>query len=139
MSTSVDHSSTSLPLPVRRLATVLGAVAAPAALWWIAGSLAGIEMTANVGGGPAPVGPLAVVIAALVAALAGWALLAVLERTTRRPRAAWTWTAATVLALSLAGPLTSSSSGPAGTLTLVAMHLVTGAVLIGLLPRRATR
>lgn len=137
MSTSVDH--TSIPVPARRLGTLLGAVAAPAALWWLTGPLAGIEMTANTGGGPAPVGPIAVVTAALAAGLAGWGLLAVLERTTRCPTRIWTWTAVAVLALSLAGPLTSSTSGPAGTLALVAMHLITAAVLIGLLPRRSPR
>lgn len=139
MSTHVDHPATTIPPPARRAATLLGAVAAPAALWWITGPLAGIEITADTGGGPAPVGPVAVVIAALVAGIAGWGLLAVLERTTRRPTLIWTWTSVAVLALSLAGPLTSSTSGPAGTLALVAMHLITGAVLIGLLPRRPPR
>ncbi|MHA6783282.1 DUF6069 family protein [Pseudonocardia saturnea] len=138
MSTSVDRPSTptALPLPARRLLAVLGAVASAAGVWWITGPLAGIAVTVTTGGGPSPVGPAAVVAAALVASLAGWGLLAVLERTTRRPRAIWTRTAAVVLAVSLAGPLSSSTSGAAGTLTLVAMHLTTGTVLIGLLPAR---
>lgn len=141
MSTPVDHPTvpTSTPLAARRGTTVLAAVAAPVALWCIAGPLAGIEMTADVAGVATPVGPVAVIVAALVAGLAGWGLLAVLERTTRRARAAWTWTAVAVLVLSLAGPLSSSASGPAGTGVLAAMHLACGAVLIGLLPRRSAR
>ncbi|MHA6783735.1 DUF6069 family protein [Pseudonocardia saturnea] len=141
MSTPVDHPSapTTAPLAIRRGFSVLGAVAAPVVVWCIAGPLAGIEMTADVAGAPTPVGPVAVVVAALAAGLAGWGLLVVLERSTRHARTAWTWTAVTVLALSLAGPLISSASGPAGTGVLAAMHLACGAVLIGLLPRRSAR
>lgn len=139
MFTPVDHPSAAKSSAARRAATLLGAAVGPAALWWATGPLAGVEITANTGGGPAPVGLVAVVSAALIAGLAGWGLLAALERRTRCPAHIWTRTAVMVLTLSLAGPLTSSTSGPVGTLALVAMHLITGSVLIGLLPNRSHR
>ncbi len=71
---------------------------------------------------------------ALTASLLGWALLAVLERRTTRAQMAWTWTAVTVLLVSLAGPLTAEASVPAKT-TLVVMHLAVAAVLIPTLRR----
>lgn len=136
MSTSLDRPSTA-PAPVaHRLATVVVAVAAALAVWWVTGPLAGTDLTVTTGGTRTPVGPVAVVAVALVAGLAGWGLLAVLERAVRRPRTVWTLTAAAVLAGSLAGPLTAAATG-AGTVALVGLHLVTGAVLIGLLPRRS--
>lgn len=137
MSTPLDRPTTAPSCAPVRLAAVLAASAAAAALWWITGPVAGVDVAVDTGGGATPVGPVAVVVAALLAGLAGWGLLAVLERTTRRPRAAWTATATVVLAGSLAGPLTAGASGPAGTLTLVGLHVVTGAVLIALLPRRS--
>ena len=65
-------------------------------------------------------------------------ILAVLERVTERPRAIWTWIAAVFLIMSLAGPLTMGTTGAAKA-SLAALHVVTAAVLIVLLPRRRTR
>ncbi|MGA8114390.1 MAG: DUF6069 family protein, partial [Actinocatenispora sp.] len=84
------------------------------------------------------VGPVAVVVAGLVAGLAAWALRAVLDRVLAHPARVWIPVAAVVLALSLAGPL-GSAVDSAGAAWLAGMHLVVGAVLIlGLGRRRVT-
>lgn len=102
---------------------------APLALWVLAVPLAGVDLTAFPGGRARPVGPGAVALAGLLSAAAAWGLLAVLERTARRPRRAWTVTACVVLALSLAGPLTSGAA-PVVVLVMEGMHVLVGAVLI---------
>jgi hypothetical protein len=79
-----------------------------------------------------------VVIASLLAGLAGWALLVVLERFGRRPRRTWTGIAVVVLALSLGGPL-GNGVHTATTITPAGMHLAVGAVLILALRRTAPR
>ncbi|KAB8194667.1 hypothetical protein FH608_015910 [Nonomuraea phyllanthi] len=124
--------------PMRRLLlTVIGAPAAALAVWALAVPLAGITLTARMGAAPQPVGPVLVIVASLVAGLAGWALLAVLERRATRPGRNWTIIALVVLVLSLSGPLTSAV-GAAATVVLLLMHLVVGAVLIPGLVRAAT-
>jgi hypothetical protein len=130
--TTVDRPRTVL----RRAAAVLTAVLAALAIWVLAVPIAGIDLAAApIGGLVAPVGPVAVAAGPLFAGLSGWALLALLELRTARPRRTWTVVAVAVLALSLVNPLVGGV-GPASVTTLVTMHLVTGAVLIALLPRR---
>ena len=70
----------------------------------------------------------------LLAGLAGWALLDLLERFTAHARRIWTATALVVLEVSLLGPL-GAAVGAAATVVLTAMHLAAGAVLISLLAR----
>ncbi|WP_433493250.1 DUF6069 family protein [Micromonospora sp. CA-248089] len=112
-----------------RLLTVLAASAAALLGWVLAVPVAGVELVARTGSTDQRVTPVAVVVSALLAGLAGWALLALLERLTARARTAWTVVAAVVLLVSLLGPL-GGGVGGAATLTLVALHLVAGAVLI---------
>lgn len=133
---SVAHQPVTRPVTTRRITAVAAAAAVPLAVWTLAGPFAGVDLTVRTGATVGPVGPVAVVTAALLAGLAGWALLALLERVTARAGRVWTVTAAVLLVVSLAGPLTSVVSGPAGTLVLAAMHLTTGTVLIAGLPRR---
>ena len=71
----------------------------------------------------------AVIAAAAVPALLGWALLAALERFSRRPKTIWTIVAVLVTVLSLAGPL-SSATTTGSAVSLALMHLVVGAVAI---------
>ena len=129
--TSVDRPPTVLGRAGAVLAAVLGALA----VWVLAVPVAGLDLAAAPIGGPvAPVGPLAVAAGPLLAGLSGWALLALLERRTARARRTWTVIALVVLAISLVNPLLGGV-GAAGVFTLVAMHLVTGGLLIALLPR----
>lgn len=131
------RSSAKSPAPsrVRRLFAVMGAAVAAVAVWVLAVPVGGIELTVWMGAGTQPVGPAAVVLASLAAGLAGWALLAVLERVTAKAGRIWTITALAVLALSLTGPL-GSATGSAATLVLLLMHLVVGAVVVLGLTRR---
>jgi hypothetical protein len=122
----------------RRLAAVITAAAAAVAVWAVAGPLAGIRLQARVGAhAPAQqIGLASVLTFSLLAGLAAWALLAVLGHRARHPRRVWTITAASVLAVSLAGPLTAGR-GAAAIVALACMHLATGGVLIPALRRSA--
>ena len=119
-----------------RLLTVLAATVATLLGWVVAVPLAGVALVARSGDGEQRVTPLAVTVSTLLAGLAGWALLALLERFTGRARTVWTAVAALVLLLSLLGPLGGGAGGPA-TVTLVVLHLVAGAVLVPGLRRTA--
>ncbi|MDP9866745.1 MULTISPECIES: DUF6069 family protein [Streptosporangium] len=112
----------------RRALTVAGATAAALVLWALTGPVAGIGLSVRLDGAVQPVGPAAVATASLLAGLAGWALLALLERILKRPGRTWTVIAAVVLALSLAGPLGAVDT--ASTVVLAGMHLIVAAVLI---------
>ncbi len=132
-----DHSPAHRTRGVRALA-VFGAVVAALAVWVVAVPLAGTELTVRVNGATQPVGPGAVMTMSLLAGLAGWALLAAMERLGRRPGRSWTVIAVVVLVLSLAGPV-GDSVHTATTVALAAMHLAVGAVLIPALRRSARR
>jgi hypothetical protein len=123
---------------VVRAAAVAGAAGAALAVWAVAVPLAGATLTVRLNGTTQPVGPGAVAATALLAGLAGWLLLAVMERFGRRPRRAWAVTAGLLMGASLAGPLHSGVGGGAAA-ALAAMHLAVGAVLITVLPRTANR
>ncbi|MFA1543571.1 DUF6069 family protein [Actinomadura monticuli] len=120
----------------RRALAVGAAAVAALALWALTGPVLGLDPAAGTGGRTEPVGAGMVAAAALAAGLAGWALLALLERAARRPRRTWTAIAAVFLALSLAGPL-GSAADAASLGVLAAMHLLVGAVLIPGLGRSA--
>lgn len=122
-----------------RAATVLAAAVTAAAGWAIAGPLAGVTLAVRLtAAGPVQrVGLTAVLTASLLAGLAGWALLAVLERRAGGARTAWTVIALTTLAVSLAGPLAARSAAAAG--VLAGLHLLVGGVLVAGLRRTARR
>ncbi|GAA3135698.1 DUF6069 family protein [Nonomuraea salmonea] len=120
---------------LRRPLIVGGAAVAALVVWAVAVPVAGVALTVHMGGGPQEVGPVSVVVASLVIGLAGWALLAVLERVASRPGRVWTVVALAVLVLSLLGPLGGAVGGGAMSV-LIVMHLVVGGVLVGGLARR---
>ena len=125
--------------PARRGAralAVLVATAAALAAWVVAVPLAGVDLAVRNGGTEQPVGPGAVAVSALLAGLAAWALLAVLERFTRRARSIWTGVAVAVLLVSMVAPL-SGGVGTAAKLTLALMH-VAAALVIPALRRTVT-
>ncbi|MFC0032207.1 DUF6069 family protein [Micromonospora chaiyaphumensis] len=127
--------------PARRRDRALAVLAATAATltgWVAAVPVAGVDLVVRNGGTEQSVTAAAVGVSTLLAGLAAWALLALLERFTGRARAVWTGTAGLVLLLSLLGPL-GGGVGTAATLTLVALHLVAAAVLLPLLRRTARR
>jgi hypothetical protein len=116
---------------------VVGAAAAALAVWALAEPLAGVDLTVRTGGrDKQQIGSDEVVLVSLLAGLAGWALLDLLERFTAHAREIWTATALVVLVLSLLGPLGAAVT-VAATVALAGMHLAVGAVLIPLLARSA--
>jgi hypothetical protein len=125
---------TSTPAPtVGRLITIAAGAAGSLLLW----SVRGRDLDVRQGDTVQTVGPVAVVVTALLAGLAAWALLAVLERTTRRPVLTYRIIATLMLLISLAGPL-SSGIGGAVKLALIGLHLTVGlALIIGLPGRRS--
>jgi hypothetical protein len=112
---------------IHRALIVVGAVAAALAAWALAGPLAGIDLAVGPDG-EQTVEAGAVIAGSLVSGLMAWALLAVLERTMRRPVRAWVITAIVALLLSLSGPLGAADT--ASKLALIGLHLVVASVLI---------
>jgi Family of unknown function (DUF6069) len=119
---------------------VLGAAAATLTVWVVAHALDGVELRVRLGSGTdgQAVGPAAVALATIVAGLAGWVLLAALERFTPRARGLWTVAATVGPVVSLAGPLGSGVTTGAK-LSLMGMHLAAAAILIPLLARSSAR
>jgi hypothetical protein len=107
-----------------RVLTVAAAVLAGVSVWTVAGPLAGVRISVH----DQEVGVAQVAIVSLLAGLAAWVLFAVLDRLTSRSTPIWTVIAATVLALSLTGPLGATST--AAGITLACLHLLVGGVII---------
>jgi Family of unknown function (DUF6069) len=124
---------TTRPWRARALA-VVAAVLAALAVWLVADPLLGVELAAPTRPGSKQllsITPALVAGTSLVAALAGWGLLALLERFTARPRTSWTAIAVGVGVVSLAGPLsTIAPTTVANAVSLALMHLAVAAVLI---------
>lgn len=128
--------TTPAPSPLRRRALgVAAAVVAPLAIWAI-GALAGVDYTVESPGQPATViGAGAIVMIALVAALLGWAALALLERFAPRvARPVWISLAIVVTVLSFVPVLSVEATGGAK-LALGATHVAVAVALNALLPR----
>lgn len=111
------------------------AAAAVAALAWVVVTqLASVELVV----GEQQVNVVSVVVATLVAAVAGAGLLRVLEARTANGVTLWTWIALGVLVVSMVGPL--GASGSEAVAGLAVLHLLVGAVVIvGLRRRHAGR
>jgi hypothetical protein len=100
---------------------------------------AGAELTVRPSGQQTmEVGLPIVVAVALIAGLAGWALLAILEKANPRGTKIWTWIATVTTVLSLALPMTVEAAG-ATKVWLMTMHVAVAAVLIPLMQRGASR
>ncbi|GAA2247737.1 DUF6069 family protein [Streptomyces indiaensis] len=114
----------------RRLGVAALAVLAPVLVWLVADPLLGHPLriadgtrTLDIGAGP-------VAVAALLASLSGWGLLAALERFgVRHARLIWTGVACAVLALSFL-PCTGDGMDGGNRASLALMHLAVAAVLI---------
>lgn len=127
---------------VARIAAVVAAVLAAVVVWVAFGPIAGVDLRAPAAGTPGQthdVGLVTVMVPSALASLAGWALLAVLERVTARSRTVWITTAIVVLVLSLGGPLSAAGISTLNQAALASMHLAVAATLIPLLGRTARR
>ena len=120
----------------RPLAVALGVLAA-LAVWGLSELVFGIDVRRPAFGTGVPqdltAGPI--VVASMVAGLAAWPALAVLERLTRHARAAWVTLATLVLVASLGAPLSGRGIDEQSRLVLTLLHLTVGALLIVLLAR----
>jgi hypothetical protein len=115
-----------------RLITAAAATAGALLLWAVNDPWGGTDLTVRQGDTVRHIGPVAVVVTALLAGLAAWGLLALLERTVRHPVRTYRIIASIVLVLSLAGPL-GSAVGTGSRLVLIGMHVTVGlALIIGL-------
>jgi hypothetical protein len=110
----------------RRLAAVALAPAAALATWTVTTQLVGVDLDVSTARGE--VGPVDVVVAAVIGALAGWLAARVVERHSRRPRAWWGFIASTTFAASTVGPSWLAEGW--STFALTVMHFVTAAVVI---------
>lgn len=125
-----------------RLLTVLAGAGAALAVWALAELAFGIRLHSpafEASGATFEISPPLVVTTALVPALAGWALLALLERLTSRAAQLWLAIALLALAASLSMPLSGSGLDAAQRVALVAMHLAVGAAVVPTLYGSARR
>lgn len=127
------------PLDVRqrqrtqRLTTVILAILAAAVGWAVAVHLLGVDVRSPQMGDqpPAAIGLAQVVAASALASLAGWALLAVLERfTPQRAARVWLGVSLAALVVSLGAPLTGAGISTANRGALAVLHVVVAAVLV---------
>lgn len=131
MTTSTaEHVPPSRRRVAPRAVVAVGAVSAAVTVWAIAIPVLGLSVTVPDSPGSTNRSELAflpVVMTAAVAALAGWGLLAVLERVARRSHTVWTAIALTVFLLTL--PYLPGFTVTAR-IVLTLLHLALAAVLI---------
>jgi hypothetical protein len=117
----------------QRLVAIAGAVLAAVVIWVIAVPITGVDLQATTGPGSTvlePVPVYAVIAMSLLAPLAGWALLALLERFTTKPKTIWTTIAVIVLLISYGGPLLGAGIPTGSRITLGLMHTLVGLIVI---------
>jgi hypothetical protein len=123
--------------PTARLVTVALGVLTALAVWTVSELVFGVDVHQPAFGTGVPqdltAGPI--VVASIVAGLAAWLALALLERITRHARGAWVALAALTLAVSLGAPLSAHGIDGASRLVLTLLHLTVGTLLIVLLAR----
>ena len=117
-----------------RLVAVAATTGTSLAAWLLMAPISGRDLNVKHGVATGTVGPDDVVVVSLLVGLAGWGLLAFLERChTDRPLHMWTLIARCVLAVSLLGPLDAGVGS--AKLALASLHLLAGGVLISLMHR----
>ena len=119
----------------KRTSGVIALAAAAALVIWAVASLLGVDVEVELGGELRQVGPADILLTTIVAGLAAWVVYSILARTPRTARW-WPSVGSIAIALSMLGPFNLSDG--AASVTLIAMHLAVGAILIrGLLEARA--
>ena len=133
---TIEHvRSASAHVGRNRILGVAGATLAAVAVWAIEVPILGINLqTQFPNSAPLGVSIGAVVVSALAGSLAGWGLLALLERRYARARTIWTGIAIAVLLASFSLPL-SAGTTTTTKVSLAMMHLAVAAVLIPTLRR----
>ncbi|GAB4106311.1 DUF6069 family protein [Micromonospora taraxaci] len=123
-----------------RLAGVAGAVLAALLTWVLIEPVAGHDLYAPALGSDAPqdIGAVETIAVALLPSLAGWGLLAVLERLVPR-RATLIWTAAALVLLLVTMPWGGTFRTEGDHPSLVLLHLAVAAVLVPVLAWSSAR
>lgn len=112
-----------------RAVIVGAAVLSALAVWAVLSPLLGWQLEAKQGAATVQVGAGSVAVAAAVASLAGWGLLALLERRAVQAKRTWTIVALAFTAVSLLGPW-GSGIGADSKAGLAALHLAVAAVVV---------
>ncbi|HET7414941.1 MAG TPA: DUF6069 family protein [Arthrobacter sp.] len=131
--TQIPFATRSSSRRLKRAAIVVEAAVIAVLVWAAAVPLAGVELVATTGGAVQTVGPAQILVVALLAGAAAWAVLAVVEKASRKPRRIWFPLAATFGLASLAGPLFNAGS-TAAMLVLLGLHILIGGILTVGLP-----
>ncbi|MFE9813982.1 DUF6069 family protein [Streptomyces sp. NPDC005773] len=114
----------------RRLGVTALTVLAPALVWLVTDPLLGHRLRMADGDQTLDISAAPVAVVALLASLAGWGLLAALERfTAGRARTIWIWVAGAVLVVSFL-PFIGDTMNGGTRASLALMHLAVAAVLI---------
>jgi len=122
---------------IQRAAAIGGATVAALVVWTFTHVVSGVDLAVSSGGSVTHVGALAVAATTLLAGFAGWALLALLEHFTSRPRPIWVGIAFGVFLVSLLGPLGGVNAAAIG--GLLALHATVAAALIAGMYRTVRR
>jgi hypothetical protein len=130
------QQKTRTPGRIRARALAVAATVAAAALVWLVGEpLLGNDLVVEQPGqAPLDLSLASFVIITLGASLAGWAVLALLEKITRYGRRIWTGLAVAVVLVSFL-PFLSAQMSTGSAVVLGVVHLLVGAVLVPLLLR----
>src|SRR5258707_6113024 len=133
---TIEHvPSASAHVRRNRIVGVAGATLAAAAVWVIEVPVLGIRLQTQFGNtAPQSVGIDLVVLSAFAGSLAGWGLLAVLERRFTRARNIWAGIAIAVLLVSFSAPISAGTT----TTTKFALAMMHVAVAAGSLPTPTT-
>jgi hypothetical protein len=118
-----------------RRVVAIGIAAAATGLAWLLGRLAHVDYIADTPVGTRHITLALTIVATVAAGLAGWIVIALLERYTSSPRRVWIALTLIVLALSIV-PLFFTTANLGTQLALTALHGVAAAVLIPALPHR---
>ena len=128
--TTIRYAAPATGVGRTRALGVAGGVLAAVAVWAVAVPLSGTHLLIRFGSGAAQsIGIDYVIGASLAASLAGWGLLALLERRTAHARRIWTGIACVVVVLSLSLPLTAGTT-MSSKMALALMHVAVAAVLV---------
>ena len=130
------QQKTRTPGRIRARALAVAATVAAAVVVWLVGEpLLGNDLVVEQPGqAPLDLSLASFVIITLGASLAGWAVLALLEKITRYGRRIWTGLAVAVVLVSFL-PFLSAQMSTGSAVVLALVHLAVGAVLIPLLLR----
>jgi hypothetical protein len=131
MTTTMESAAPTVARTTRiRALAVIGAAIAAVVVWAIAVPLLGVHLLVRFGtSAPQSVGVDFVIGASVIGSLAGWALLAFLERRTARARSIWTAVAAVAVLVSVSLPLSVGVS-TSTKVTLALMHVAVAAIVI---------